>query len=109
VAAEPKTLAYFDGLLVETKAGLGHYWREVSYGRVNILGSGSVGWYSLPQPRSYYVSLSAPAMLRALFNDCTAGADVLFSDYAGINLMFNRDTHGQIRREEGRKREGEAS
>ncbi len=96
VSTEPKPLSYFDGLLGETKPGLGHYWREASYDTVNILGSGSVGWYSMPQPRSYYVGLSASGMLGALFNDCTAAADsdVFFPQFVGINLMFNADLDG---------------
>ena len=34
--------------------GLDHYWREVSYNQMNVTGSNVVGWYTLPQPMSYY-------------------------------------------------------
>jgi len=96
ISTEPKPLSYFDGLLGETKPGLGHYWRESSYDSVNILGSGSVGWYTLPQTRAYYVGLGSSAMLDRLFADCTGAADgsVFFPSYLGINLMFNGELDG---------------
>ena len=96
VIAEPKSLSYFQDMYRGTWPGLDHYWREQSYDLVNVLGSGAVGWYTLPQPRSYYVydmnSDGQPdADLDRLFNDCTAAADaaVHFPNYVGINLMFN--------------------
>jgi hypothetical protein len=49
VAAEPQSLSYFNGLLGEEAPGLGHYWREASYDQINILGSDSFGWYTLPK------------------------------------------------------------
>jgi len=96
ISTEPKALSYFDGLLGEAEPGLGHYWREVSYDQVNILGSDSFGWYLLPQPRSYYLGLTASAMLTQLFADCTAAADadLDYADFVGINLMFNAELDG---------------
>ncbi len=96
VIVEPKSLSYFQDMYRGTWPGLDHYWREQSYDLVNVLGSGAVGWYTLPQPRSYYVydmnSDGQPdADLDRLFNDCTAAADasIYFPNYVGINLMFN--------------------
>jgi len=96
VSAEPKPASYFDGLLGEAAPGLGHYWREVSYDQVNILGSASYGWYTLPQPRAYYLGLGTSGMLNQLFSDCTAAADssVNYPDYVGVNLMFNAELDG---------------
>jgi M6 family metalloprotease-like protein len=96
VLDEPKNLNYFNGLLSEEKPGLGHYWREASYDQVNILGSTSYGWYTLPETRAYYLDLTTSAMLTELFNDCTAAADsvVQFTDFVGINLMFNTELDG---------------
>jgi len=96
VATEPKPLSYFNGLVGGTKPGLDDYWREASYNTINIVGSGSVGWYTLPQTRSYYVGLGSSAMLDRLFEDCTGAADssVFFPAYVGINLMFNSDLDG---------------
>jgi M6 family metalloprotease-like protein len=78
--------------------GLDHYWRELSYNTINVVGSGAVGWYTLPQPRSYYVyDMNEDGEVELdrgrAANDCTAVADgnVYFPNYVGINLMFNYD------------------
>jgi len=96
VSSEPKPLSYFDGLLSGAQPGLDHYWREVSYNNINIVGSGSTGWYTLPHDRAYYIGLGTSSMLTQLFSDCTAAADasVNFPDYVGINLMFNGELDG---------------
>lgn len=92
---EPKNLAYFQGMYASSWPGLNHYWQEVSYNTVNVLGSTAVGWFTLPQPRSYYVYNNALDFGRAA-NDCTgvANASVNFSTFIGINLMFNADLDG---------------
>jgi hypothetical protein len=89
VPAEPNPLSYFQGMYSSARPGLDHYWRELSYNRVNLQGSTAVGWFTLPQPRSYYVG--STANLDQLANDCIAVADpvVFFPNYQGINLMFN--------------------
>ncbi|MGQ9904230.1 MAG: hypothetical protein ACUVRU_07915, partial [Anaerolineae bacterium] len=96
VATEPKTLSFFQNMYADTYPGLGHYWREQSFNKINLLGSGAVGWFTLPKPRSYYVydmngDGQSDADVDRLANDCTAVADsvVYFPNYKGINLMFN--------------------
>jgi len=100
VPAEPRDLSYFNGLMGNTPPGLDHYWRELSFNNINIVGSTSQNWRTLPQPRSYYVydrngdgDTNDPyeADLTRLFNDCTAihDSDVYFPNFVGINLMFN--------------------
>ena len=76
--------------------GLGHYWEELSYGNIpNLAGSRVVGWYNLPQPRSYYRFMDEDRWesfpTDRARDDCTAAADadVFFSDFDGINLVFN--------------------
>jgi len=98
--AEPKSLGYFIDMFDNTPGRLDHYWREVSYGNINVLGSTAAGWVTLPRTRSEYAA--ADWNLSTLFNDCTAAADHLvdFSDagsgmpFVGINLMFNDDLDG---------------
>ncbi|MDH5834540.1 hypothetical protein [Luteimonas kalidii] len=99
IAEEQKPLAFFRSQYGEAAGELGHYWREVSYGKIDLAGSDAKGWYALPQPRSHYVTGpedDEKADLTALFNDCTAAADadVDFSQVLGINLMFNGDLDG---------------
>jgi hypothetical protein len=89
VPAEPNPLSYFQNMYSSARPGLDHYWRELSYNKVNLLGSTAVGWFTLPQPLSYYVG--STTNLDQLANDCINAADsaVFFPDYQGINLMFN--------------------
>ncbi|MFZ5879291.1 MAG: S-layer homology domain-containing protein [Chloroflexota bacterium] len=92
---EPQNLAYFQGMYGATYPGLNHYWRELSYNNINITGSNALGWYTLPQPRSYYIYGGQLDFDRAA-NDCTALANphVNFAGFTGINLMFNYDLDG---------------
>lgn len=95
VTPHPKT--WFETLMGTSSPGMDHCWREVSYEIINLTGSVVVGWYDLPQPRSYYVydgdgdgddDLDHSRAVR----DSTgvADADVFFPDFMGINLMFNQ-------------------
>lgn len=94
VAAEPKPLSYFQGMYASSYPGLDHYWREISYDKVNVSGSSAVAWVTMPHPVSHYES-SSGGDLDALISDCTTEADpyVHFPSFVGINMMFN-DTFG---------------
>ena len=83
-------------MLSNSTGRLDDYWRTVSYGKVNVAGSAAYGWFTLPHPRSYYLTASGSADLNKLFADCTAAADstVNFSKFVGINQMFNADLDG---------------
>ena len=92
----PHPVSYYENWMGASYPGLAHYWKELSYGNIpNLAGSRVVGWYNLPQPRSYYRYgdedrwESFPTD-RAR-DDCTAAADadVFFPDFDGINLVFN--------------------
>ena len=95
VSAEPRDLNYFLNMYSSSYPGMDHYWQEASFGKVNVTGSTAHGWYTLPQPRSYYI-VNKRLNFEAITNDCTAAADthVYFPDYVGINLMFNDDLDG---------------
>ncbi|HPC83319.1 MAG TPA: S-layer homology domain-containing protein [Thermoanaerobaculaceae bacterium] len=96
ISAEPKNLTYFQNMYMNAFPGLDHYWRELSYSNANVSGSTAYGWFTLPQPRSYYIPSGGSANLSQLFDDCTAVADpaVNFTPFVGINLMFNSDLDG---------------
>ena len=85
----PHPVSHYEKLIGSSYPALGHYWREVSDGNIpDLSGSVVVGWYNLPQPRSYYEEDSS---LNRVFEDCTAvaDADVFFPYFWGINLVFN--------------------
>jgi M6 family metalloprotease-like protein len=72
------------------------YWREVSYGAVDLAGSRLVGWVNLPKPRSYYVTDvdedgQPDFLFQDVFEDAIAEAHQVYSvrSYAGVNLVFN--------------------
>jgi M6 family metalloprotease-like protein len=96
IAAEPNDLAYFLGMYGDTRPGLNHYWKELSFNTADVTGSTvGTGWYTLPQTELHYNPTDTPkgTNLSALANDCIAeaDADVDFSLYSGINMMFNSD------------------
>lgn len=68
------------------------YWNEISDGTVNVSGGQVFGWFTLPHPRSYYVSpITGDGNVYSMFQDCTGVADssVYFPNYNGVNLFFN--------------------
>ncbi len=93
---EPKPLSFFKDMYLNTYPGLDHYWRELSYNNINLTGSDAFGWYTMPQPKSYYIyDQNGDGNIEPDFSriteDCTsaADADIYFPNYYGINLMFN--------------------
>jgi len=96
VTPYPKT--WFETLMLGGAApGLDHYWREASFGTINLTGSVVLGWYNLPQPRSYYVYGNPEQLdMQRAADDCSGVADaaVFFPDFVGVNLMFNDDLDG---------------
>ncbi|WP_334179168.1 hypothetical protein [Pseudoxanthomonas sp.] len=96
---EQKDQAFFQSQYGEGVGQLGHYWREVSYNKINLAGSTAHGWYTLPSPRSTYVTKvdgKDKADLNKLFADCASAAPetVDLNAPVGINMMFNGDLDG---------------
>jgi M6 family metalloprotease-like protein len=100
LSTEPKSKSYFQDMYGNRAGQLDHYWREVSYGQIDLAGSLAIDWVTLPRPQRDYVPTPGSgnkADLNALFADCTAAADpfVDFSrggqPFVGINMMFNGD------------------
>ncbi len=56
IATEPETPTYFDGLMGAGTNTIGSYWREVSYNQIDVDGSVSLGWYTLPFGRTHYIT-----------------------------------------------------
>ena len=99
IATEQKTKEFFTSQYGYLPGQLGHYWIEVSYGRIDLAGSQAYGWFALPSPRDAYVTMvdgEEEADLDKLFADCAAAADptVDFTGVQGINMMFNGDLDG---------------
>jgi M6 family metalloprotease-like protein len=100
VSSEPASLAYFQDMFDTTAPRLDHYWRELSSGTIDVVGSTAAGWFTLPNNRSSYLPGGSLDHGQA-FDDCTGVADpyVDFSNggtggFDGINLMFNDELDG---------------
>ena len=98
IADEPEALAFFEGMYANQPGGLDHFWREVSYGTIDVVGSIAVDWVTLPGVQTDYVPTpgsGTDANLNKVFDDCTAAVDdiVDFSGggapLVGINIMLN--------------------
>lgn len=93
VPAEPRNIRYFN----EQYVALDEYWRQTSYNRINLQGSYAVGWFVLPHPRSYYVSVDYEGYeiprLELLTEDClgVAGAQASLAGMTGVNFMVNAE------------------
>lgn len=89
-------LSYFQDMYANSYPLLDHYWREQSYNNINLENSIAVGWYTLPQPWSFYNSNSSPDT-NLLFDDCVALADspINFNQYEGINLIYTDELQCQ--------------
>ena len=78
-------------VLGPTYPGMAHYYAELSRDGAVMAGNRpSPRWYTLPQPRAFYVS-GTSTNFHALAQDCTGAADaeVDFAPFVGINLQFN--------------------
>ncbi|MEP6570359.1 MAG: hypothetical protein ABJC10_11355 [Acidobacteriota bacterium] len=93
----PHPVSFFQGLMSNDAPGMDHYWRETSYGNINLAGSVVKGWYNLPRERSYYVygnPLRVDFFRLETDAEIVADADVYFPDFYGINFIFNEPLDG---------------
>jgi M6 family metalloprotease-like protein len=83
--AEPRTPAQMQAKFANQFGGMDHYFREVSDGAINLTGTQTRGWYTLPQPKSAYEQGAD------MMGDCAAAADadVNFQNFRMVNMFFN--------------------
>jgi M6 family metalloprotease-like protein len=88
---EPRPPEFFERLLGDDYPDMGHYFREVSAGRMDLSGSRVFGWFTLPHPRADYVDAGTGIMsLPRLAADCMAAAGpVELSRFAGVIAQFD--------------------
>jgi|GEM_PF-2379682 len=86
-----RPIDHFDRLLSDEWPGMGHYFNEVSYGAVQIVDPVVTGWYMMPQSRDAYFSVDGYLDQIRITEDCAtaADADVNYTTFDGINLVFN--------------------
>lgn len=95
---EPRDRGWYLVQALGDYPSMNHYWNQVSYQSINILGSNvTTIWIDLPNPRSHYIYEFDPNHEGLDFNRNKSLADGLavadphvdFSQFAGINLCFN--------------------
>jgi M6 family metalloprotease-like protein len=90
VSAESKNQAWFANRLNGTDlASSNTFWKQISDNQFNVTGD-ALGWYTLPQPRSYYV-VNGNGDTNKLLSDCSKVADpnIYYPNYDAINMVFN--------------------
>lgn len=89
VASVPHPMSYYAGMYRNTFPSLPDYWREVSYGQLNVTGE-AFGWFTLPHNQATYFN-GLTLEWWEIVTDCTAQADaaVYFPDYQGISFVLN--------------------
>jgi len=89
---QPKPKSWYDAILGPKRPNMGHYFDELSFGRLSLAGSAAVGWFTLPHPYLYYYPSGGQSLqFSALLNDCVAAADtqVDFTRFSGIIVQHN--------------------
>lgn len=74
-----------------TGAGsINEYWSTVSYNTLTLT-SQTVGWITLPHPKSYYQNADVTVSRGLILQECGAVADPLidFSELSGVNLIVS--------------------
>ena len=86
----PHARSWYEAIMGSSYPGMIDYWRESSFGQLDLVRGDVVGWYDLPQPRSAYMNGDVPDVNR-LKGDCATAADddVDFPAYFGVNFQFN--------------------
>ena len=92
--SEPTTVSFVQEMFGDGVGQVNHWFREVSYNRMNINGSLVLGWYTLPGTRADYIkgdSSDDGVDDERLTRECmhAADADVDFSNFFGVNTFFN--------------------
>src|SRR5258705_7302067 len=87
---EPRNVQYFQDLFSETGAGESNvfdFWRDVSYGNLDLTGTVVKGWYTAPKTAAQFNVLSRPDQI----DTCATQADneVDFSKFAGVVVLTN--------------------
>ncbi len=95
--SEPKAKTYYDGLFSNSKPGLDHYFRNVSYDQMNLGGTVVFNWITLPKPYNDYV-VAGKLDFNMVVTDAANAVDasVDFRNFYGINVMINDSIGGGI-------------
>lgn len=92
---EPQNAQYFQNFVTEAGAnqgGLFDYWRDMSYGTLDLTGSKVFGWFTMTHTRQWYLDEGKTEDIRLpVIQDCLNAAEssVTFSPYWGVLVVLN--------------------
>jgi M6 family metalloprotease-like protein len=100
---EPKTPAFFENMFNESGAGnrgVFDYWKEVSYGQLDLTGTVVKGWYTVDLPLAQWQAKEGAGSSPdrpGLIDACAKKAvnDVDFNDFAGVVVLTNQSGLGE--------------
>src|SRR5262245_29410871 len=87
---EPQTVQYYQDMFSETgagKRGVFDFWRDVSYGNLDLTGTIVKGWYTAQKKVAEWDVLPRDQQLDTCASE--ADADVDFSDFSGVVVLTN--------------------
>jgi hypothetical protein len=98
----PQPPSWFERQALGDYPSMDHFWRQVSFNNINLLGSLVIDWHTLPHNRSWYVYDMDPENPNDEFDAARFLADaiplaephVYFPDFVGVHFCFNGDLDG---------------
>ncbi len=96
---EPQPVQYFQDLFSETgagKQGVFDYWKDVSYGNLDLTGTLVKGWYTVPMTLAQWQALAGKQRDKIIDNCASMAINDLkninktFNDFAGVVVVTNQ-------------------
>jgi len=96
---EPQPVQYFQDLFSETgagKHGVFDYWKDVSYGNLDLTGTLVKGWYTVPMTLAQWQALAGKQRDKIIDNCASMAINDLkninktFNDFAGVVVVTNQ-------------------
>ena len=92
IATEPHPSSFYQTMFGNTYPYLEHYWKDTTYGLIDISGTQTIDWVTLPHNLAYYKPAGEEDANKALIReDCivAAGGAGILDGYYGLNLFVN--------------------
>jgi M6 family metalloprotease-like protein len=87
---EPHPVSFYQDMFSETgagKQGVFDYWKDVSYGKLDLTGTVVKGWYTVPKTLAEWNAMNANAKIDLCASQAT-GVD--FNKFAGVVVLTNQ-------------------
>jgi len=92
IVTEPHPSSFYQTMFGNTYPYLEHYWKETTYGLIDISGTQTMDWVTLPHNHDYYKPVGEnEADYHLIKEDCVvaAGGTHILDSYYGLNIFVN--------------------